>query len=165
MLSKLKRDYVVNNKGKRVLLIMLIYRLGNKVYYSKYPFLLKKTILSLLNIANKLFIFYPLNIELPFSCKIGAGFRIVHQHGIVLNGGVEIGENCTIHHQVTIGINEFSVEKRAAKVGNNVYIGCGAKIIGNVKIEDGVKIGANAVVVKDLLKGTTAICRQEIING
>ena len=42
-------------------------------------------------------------------------------------------------------------------IGNDVFIGTGAKIIGGVTIGDNVKIGANAVVVKDIPSGCTAL--------
>jgi serine O-acetyltransferase len=38
------------------------------------------------------------------------------------------------------------------KIGNNVFIGGGAKIIGDIKIGDNVTIAPNAVVVKDVNK-------------
>lgn len=105
-----------------------------------------------------------MGIELPFSCKIG-GIRLVHQNGIVFNGGIVIGENCTIYYQVTIGMNELSDKKGAPHIGSNVYIGCGAKLIGKIAIGDNCRIGANAVVVKDMEEGTMAICRMEIIGA
>ncbi len=52
-----------------------------------------------------------------------------------------------------------------AKIGNNVIIGSGAKIIGNVNIGNNCKIGANAVVVKDLKDNEVAICRMEILRA
>lgn len=53
--------------------------------------------------------------------------------------------------QVTIGVIEKdgSIEK-PTRIGNNVYIGAGAKVLGNITIGDNVKIGANAVVTKDV---------------
>ncbi len=36
------------------------------------------------------------------------------------------------------------------RIGNNVYIGCGAKILGDIIIGDNCIIGANAVVIKDV---------------
>jgi serine O-acetyltransferase len=45
---------------------------------------------------------------------------------------------------------------KAPKLGNNVFIGTGAKIIGDITIADNVAIGANAVVVKSITEpGTT----------
>lgn len=52
---------------------------------------------------------------------------------------------------VTLGA--LNTEGRTGKIdiGDNVYIGSGAKIIGNLKIRNNVMIGANAVVLKDIL--------------
>ena len=56
-------------------------------------------------------------------------------------------------HQVTIG-----AERRESPVlGNDVFIGAGAKIIGSVTIGDGARIGANAVVVRDVPAHATAV--------
>ena len=41
------------------------------------------------------------------------------------------------------------------KIGRNVRVGTGAKIIGPVRIGDGASIGANAVVVDDVAEDTT----------
>lgn len=164
MINELKRDYLSNNGSKRALMIMFIYRLGNYVHYSNYNKIIKRPLLILLNTIYQIFVFYPLNTEIPFSCQIGSGFRMVHHHGIVINGRAKIGENCTIHHQVTIGMNELTDKQKAPILGDNVYIGCGAKIIGNIRVGDNVKIGANAVVVTDVANDSVAICRQEIVN-
>lgn len=43
----------------------------------------------------------------------------------------------------------------AAKIGDNCYLGSGAKIIGDIRIADGVAIGANAVVVKSIIENNT----------
>ena len=37
-------------------------------------------------------------------------------------------------------------------LGNNIYIGAGAKIIGNIYIADDCVIGANAVVTKSIME-------------
>jgi len=42
-------------------------------------------------------------------------------------------------------------------LGDNVFIGAGAKIIGPVRVGSDVKIGANAVVTRDLPDGATAV--------
>lgn len=61
-----------------------------------------------------------------------------------------IGKNCRIHECVTIGATNGSTS--AAKIGDNVFLASGAKIIGDVEIANDVAVGANAVVVKDILK-------------
>lgn len=82
-------------------------------------------------------------------------------NGIVIHPTAKIGANCTIHQQVTIGTNKNNV---SAEIGNNVFIGAGAKIIGEIKIGDNVKIGANSVVLCDVPSNCTAVgCPARII--
>lgn len=76
-------------------------------------------------------------------------------HGIksiFVSGDAKIGRNCVIFQQVTIGSNTLSDSKGAGApvIGDNCYIGAGAKVIGSVKIGNNVRIGANAVVYKDV---------------
>jgi serine O-acetyltransferase len=75
-------------------------------------------------------------------------------NGIIISHYAEIGENCVINQQVTIAEDG---NKGAAKIGDNVFIGAGAKIIGKVRIGNNVKIGANAVVVNDLPDNCLAV--------
>lgn len=77
-----------------------------------------------------------------------------HLNGIIISHYAKIGKNCTIHQQVTIAQDENC---KSATIGDNVFIGAGAKIIENVTIGDNVKIGANAVVVKDIPSNCTAV--------
>lgn len=72
--------------------------------------------------------------------------------GIFISGGARVGKNCVIFQHVTIGSNTLSDSKSNGYpvIGDNCYIGAGAKIIGNVRIGNNVRIGANAVVVTDV---------------
>ena len=66
----------------------------------------------------------------------------------------KIGENCRLCQEVTVGGNKGS--RAVATIGNNCFIGAGAKILGGITIADDVVIGANAVVVEDITEpGTT----------
>jgi serine O-acetyltransferase len=85
--------------------------------------------------------------------NIGPGFVILHSFGIVINSSVRAGKNLTLEHGVTIG----SEKNQNPIIGDNVFIGAGAKIIGPVSIGSDVKIGANAVVIHDLPNGATAV--------
>jgi serine O-acetyltransferase len=87
-------------------------------------------------------------ISIPVECKIGKGFRIHHFGGIIFHPSVEIGNNCTIYHEVTIG--DKGGYGGAAKTGDNVMIGAGAKIIGEIIISSNCKIGANCVVDRNI---------------
>ena len=42
-------------------------------------------------------------------------------------------------------------------VGNNVYIGAGAKVIGGVQVGNNCRIGANAVIYKNIPDNSVAI--------
>lgn len=73
-------------------------------------------------------------------------------YGLFISNSAHIGQNVVIFHQVTIGSVSTigSKHQGAPTIGNNVYIGCGAKIIGNVHVGDNVRIGANTVVTRDV---------------
>lgn len=82
---------------------------------------------------------------------IGPGFRIYHTGGFIHIGPkVKIGKNCTILPGVVFGNKSESEDEGLAKVGDNCYIGIGAKILGSVTIGNNVVIGANSVVTKDI---------------
>ena len=84
----------------------------------------------------------------------GPGLSIAHYGTIVVNDAARVGKNCRIHEGVNIGATNGSL--RAPQIGDNVFIGTGAKIIGDLTIADDVAIGANAVVVKSITeKGVT----------
>ncbi len=74
------------------------------------------------------------------------------EKGIFVSGGTKIGKNCIIFQQVTIGSVTLPDANSVGSpiVGDNCYIGAGAKIVGNVKIGNNVRIGANATVYKDV---------------
>lgn len=87
------------------------------------------------------------------GADLGPGLVILHSFGIVINSEVRAGRNLVLEHGVTIG-----AEKGLSPVlGDNVFIGAGAKVIGGVRIGSDVKIGANAVVTSDLPDGATAV--------
>lgn len=96
-------------------------------------------------------------IEIHPGAIIGKGLFIDHGYGVVIGETAIIGDNVTMFHGVTLGGTGKEKGKRHPTIGNNVFIGSGAKILGNIKIEDNVKIGANAVVLKDIKENTTVV--------
>lgn len=87
------------------------------------------------------------------GADFGPGFVMVHSNGIVINGAVRGGAGIVIEHQVTIGAGNGG----SPRLGDNVFVGAGARIIGAVRIGTNVKIGANAVVTRDIPDGVTAV--------
>jgi serine O-acetyltransferase len=87
------------------------------------------------------------------GAEFGPGLVLIHSTGVVINGQVRGGTNVHIEHQVTIG-----AERRQSPIlGNDVFLGAGAKIIGSIVIGDGARIGANAVVLDDVSPHCTAV--------
>ncbi len=91
-----------------------------------------------------------MGIDIPFSTEIGSGFYIGHFGGIIVNDKSVIGKNCNISQGVTLGQANRGKNKGYPTLGDNVYLGPGAKIVGAVKIGNNVAIGANCVVTKDV---------------
>ena len=71
----------------------------------------------------------------------GPGLCIVHYGTIVVSPSAQVGRNCRIHPSTSIG--DYN---GAPSLGDNVYIGPGAKLFGNITLGDNVAVGANAVV-------------------
>jgi serine O-acetyltransferase len=95
-------------------------------------------------------------VSLPAHARIGKGFYIGHFGNIIIHPDTVMGERCSISHGVTIGVLGGD-RQGVPRIGNDVYIGCGAKILGPVTIGDGAIIGANAVVLADVPAGATAV--------
>lgn len=89
-------------------------------------------------------------IEIHPGAVIGSGLFIDHGMGVVIGETAEIGDNCTIYHQVTLGGTGKDKGKRHPTVGNNVLIGAGAKLLGPFKVGDNAMIGAGSVVVEEV---------------
>ena len=86
-------------------------------------------------------------IEIHPGAKIGKGFFIDHGSAIVIGETAEIGDNCIIYHNVTIGGTGKHQGKRHPSIGNNVLIGTGATLLGPITVGDHVNIGAETVVI------------------
>lgn len=115
-----------------------------------------------LNKIRKLFLlrkFRRLSAKLGFTIPLnvfGPGLSIAHVGTIVVSAGARIGANCRIHVCVNIG-SEAGQAQAAPHIGDNCYIGPGAKLYGRITIADGVAVGANAVVNKSFTEKGMAI--------
>ena len=84
---------------------------------------------------------------------IGGGLYIAHPQGVMI-GVTSMGENCSVIAAATLGMrNEYAFPT----VGDNVFIGAGARVLGDVTIGDHARIGANAVVIHDVPARATAV--------
>ena len=122
------------------------WKLSNVLYKFKIPFLPKfiKMILRIFLCA-----------VIPPETKIGKNVHFGYNGlGIVIHPRCRIGNDVWISQQVTLGGRG---DEGVPVIGNNVFIGAGAKILGGVKIGNNAKIGANAVVLRDVPNGVTAV--------
>lgn len=99
-----------------------------------------------------LWVFRDKKIKIMRKTKIGYGFYIGHGGPVVINPTAVIGDNCNLSQYVTIGSNEG----KAAKIGNNVYVGPSCCIVEDVIIGDNATIGAGSVVTKNIPDNATA---------
>jgi serine O-acetyltransferase len=91
--------------------------------------------------------------DIPLNCRLGGGLLLPHPNGIVIHPDAEIGPNCLLFQQVTVGAGKGGVPT----LEGHVDVGAGAKILGAVTIGRHAKIGANAVVVSDVPSRATAV--------
>jgi serine O-acetyltransferase len=80
------------------------------------------------------------------GARIGPGVCLIHPANIYIGQGVEIGENCLIFHEVTLGTGYV---QGTPKIGKNVDIYVGARILGGITVGDNSMVGANCVVTRD----------------
>jgi serine O-acetyltransferase len=91
--------------------------------------------------------------DISLGCRIGGGLLLPHPNGVVIHNDVEIGPNCLIFQQVTLGARRG----RVPRLGGHVDIGAGAKLLGGIVVGDDALIGANAVVLDDVPAGATVV--------
>ena len=96
-------------------------------------------------------------IEIHPGATIGKGLFIDHGMGVVIGETTEIGDNCTLYQGVTLGGTGKDTGKRHPTLGNNVLVGCGARVLGPFKVGDNARIAAGAVVLNEIPADSTAV--------
>jgi serine O-acetyltransferase len=96
-------------------------------------------------------------IEIHPAARLGRRLVIDHGMGVVIGETAEIGDDCYLYHEVTLGVARTMGGKRHPTVGNGVIIGAGAKVLGPITVGDNARIGSNAVVVDPVPADTTVV--------
>ena len=96
-------------------------------------------------------------IEIHPAARLGRRLVIDHGMGVVIGETAEIGDDCYLYHQVTLGVARAAGGKRHPTVGNNVIIGAGAKVLGPIRVGDNARVGSNAVVLDNVPDNTTVV--------
>ncbi|MGO2440538.1 serine O-acetyltransferase [Serratia proteamaculans] len=107
-----------------------------------------------------------LSIDIHPAAKIGSGIMFDHAHCLVIGETAIIGNNVSLFHCITLGGTGKEQGDRHPKIGDNVTIGAGAKILGNINIGDNAKVAAGSVVLECVLEGkTVAGVPARIVDG
>jgi serine O-acetyltransferase len=85
--------------------------------------------------------------------RIGPGFFIMHRNGLFI-GPVSIGDNCVLHHNVTMGDRVASGDHGVPRLGDNVWVGPGSMLFGDITIGNNVTISAGTVLSKSVPDGS-----------
>jgi serine O-acetyltransferase len=115
----------------------LIHRLAYAMHRAHIPVI--PMILTNLNLSLHGF-------DIPPHIEVGPRLFVPHPVGTVVTAR-RLGAGVTLVSGITIGMrkdDDFPV------IGDDVYVGAGARILGAISIGDRAQIGANAVVVKDV---------------
>lgn len=132
---------VVRHPGLRA---VLVFRVSSWCHVRHVPFL--PTLFAQLNTMLH-------GIEISPSLVAGAGLHVPHPFGTVIFAD-SLGDGVTVQGCVTIGTRGTEAKP---VLGDDVFVGAGARVIGALQIGAGAKIGANAVVLIDVPGGATAI--------
>lgn len=103
--------------------------------------------------------YHRLSVRLGFTIPIntfGPGLSIAHYGTIVINRGAKVGANCRLHAGVNIG-TKAGYANVAPVLGDNIYLGPGAKLFGEIVLGSNLAIGANAVVTKSFTEEGVAL--------
>ncbi|MGL4396740.1 MAG: serine O-acetyltransferase [Hyphomicrobium sp.] len=94
-------------------------------------------------------------VDIHPAARFGKGIMLDHATGFVVGETAVVGDNCSFLHAVTLGGSGKETGDRHPKIGNNVLIGAGAKILGNIAIGDCSRVAAGSVVLAEVPKNVT----------
>ncbi|MGH8659084.1 MAG: serine O-acetyltransferase [Gammaproteobacteria bacterium] len=141
-------------------LVVIVYRFGHWAYKLKNPIL--RNLLMLIYWATNLFVVICTQSYIRHETEIGQGL-VIHNWSGVFIANATMGENCIVYQGVAVGhLRHFrgpgrSKGRAAPRIGNNVYIASGAKVLGDVVIGDNVVVGANSLVITSVPDNCTVL--------
>lgn len=94
-------------------------------------------------------------VDINPAARIGQGIMIDHGTGVVIGETASVGDNTSILQNVTLGGTGKETGDRHPKIGSNVMLGAGAKVLGNIKVGDCARVASGSVVLKEVKPCTT----------
>lgn len=124
-----------------------LYLLSRKLYLKKH-IKLAKVVMKVNNLLH--------NSYIPYTAQIGQGSKFAYGGiGVIIHANSVIGDNCMIGQNCTIGGR--GKHGGPPKIGNNVFIGPGVRLLGDFNIGDNSIIGANAVVISEIPSNSVVV--------
>lgn len=153
----LNEDLIFHANGKSKIRTFLFNQNLRLLRWFRIAVYLNNTNLSPLTFLYKNWMLFFFGCDLSLSANIGRRFRFAHPIGIVIGAGVQIGDDCVIYQNVTLGAKggRKSAEKKYPVIQDNVVVYASAIIIGGVTIEDNSIVGAMSLVTRDVKTNTT----------
>lgn len=127
---------------------LLQYRIAHAVYVSRAPAPIKRPVLVLCVLWEKL-VEITTGIEIPYRARIGPGLYIAHFGNIIIHKDVIIGRHCNLSQGVSLGISGRGDRRGTPILGDRVLVLPNAVVAGKIVVADEVVIGANATLTED----------------
>ncbi len=89
-------------------------------------------------------------VDIHPAARFGQGIMVDHATAFVVGETAVVGNNCSFLHAVTLGGSGKETGNRHPKIGENVLVGAGAKILGNITVGEGSRIAAGSVVLRNV---------------
>ncbi|KJE24966.1 serine O-acetyltransferase [Frankia torreyi] len=134
--------------------VLAVYRLGQWRRTRRQP--LRAALTVVYKVLNNLVIRNLYGVELSEQARLGRRVLIGHHQTILIPPFCEIGDDCTLRHNLTIGYAGGSASPRdVPKVGARVELAPGVHLLGAITIGDDARIGPGSIVMADVPAGST----------
>jgi serine O-acetyltransferase len=117
---------------------IIAYRVAHQFHRLRIP-LLPRVITTLAKMLT--------GVEIHPAAVIGEGFFIDHGIGVVIGETAQVGRNCVMFHNVTLGGTGKHRGKRHPTVQDNVFIGTNSVLLGPITVGANSRIGANSFII------------------
>lgn len=132
-------------------LAVIVHRFGRWAYSIQVP-VVRQIIIFVYLVINTICLAIT-GINVQAESDVGPGLVIHNSMGIFILA-TKIGHSCTVNQGVSIA----SIRGTGwPTLGNNVYLGAGAKVMGGVKVGDNVVVSANSLVIADVPSDCTVL--------
>ncbi|MFN2110396.1 MAG: serine O-acetyltransferase, partial [Anaerolineae bacterium] len=132
---------------------VLLYRYGSWVRALKVP--VAKQLLLVPYVIGKVLVVLAFSIFIPSRLVVGPGFAI-HNFGGIFLPATTVGKNFIVFQGVTVG-HLRGQGGRPPRIGDNVMLAAGAKVLGDITVGSNVIVGANSLVITDVPDGSTVV--------